>query len=364
MVGEPESCSVERVSRAEVAPRISGDARLSAHTTLRVGGPAQRFVVARTERELIDEISAADAAGTPVLVLGGGSNLLVADEGFPGLVVRIALTGLDADVSACGGAVVTVGAGENWDDFVAYTVEQEWGGAEALSGIPGSVGATPIQNVGAYGVEVSQLIYSVRTYDRHTGQARTFAAADCGFEYRGSVFKRHPGRYVVLSVAFQLALASLSAPIRYAELARELGVEQGRRTDARLVRETVLRIRGRKGMVLDDADHDTWSAGSFFTNPLLSPDEAAALPVDAPRFPTADGRVKTSAAWLIQHAGFERGHRLGEAGLSGKHVLALTNRGQAKAHDLVALARQVRDGVREAYGIVLVPEVNLVGVAL
>ncbi|HMR50226.1 MAG TPA: UDP-N-acetylmuramate dehydrogenase [Arachnia sp.] len=343
---------------------VSGDAHLSAHTTLRVGGPARRFVVARTERELIAEIAAADEAGTPVLVLGGGSNVLVADEGFPGLVVRVALTGLEADVSACGGAVVRVGAGENWDDFVAYAVAQEWGGVEALSGIPGSVGATPIQNVGAYGVEVAQLIYSVRTYDRRTGQARTFAAADCGFEYRSSLFKREPGRYVVLSVTFQLELASLSAPIRYAELAQALGVELGHRADARLVRETVLAIRGRKGMVLDDADHDTWSAGSFFTNPVLGADEADLLPPGAPRFPLADGRVKTSAAWLIQHAGFERGHRLGEAGLSGKHVLALTNRGRAGAADLVALARQVRDGVRDAFGIVLTPEVNLVGVTL
>jgi len=364
MVGEPESCSVDRISRADVALAVADDAHLSAHTTLRVGGPARRFVVARTERELIEEVSAADRSGVPVLVLGGGSNVLVADEGFPGLVVRVALTGLDADVSACGGAVVRVGAGESWDDFVAYAIEQEWGGTEALSGIPGCVGATPIQNVGAYGVEVAQLIYSVRTYDRHTGQARTFAAVECGFGYRSSLFKREPGRYVVLSVTFQLELASLSAPIRYAELARELGVEQGRRVDARLARETVLRIRGRKGMVLDDADHDTWSAGSFFTNPILSPEEAERLPSDAPRFPTADGRVKTSAAWLIQRAGFERGHRLGEAGLSGKHVLAVTNRGRAKADDLVALARQVRDGVRDVFGIVLIPEVNLVGVSL
>ncbi|WP_406708209.1 UDP-N-acetylmuramate dehydrogenase [Tessaracoccus caeni] len=364
IVPEEASCSVEQVSRDGDALEISGSTALSAHTTLRVGGPAQRFVVARTERELIDEISAADAAGVPVLVLGGGSNVLVSDEGFPGVVVRVALTRIDADVSACGGAVVRVGAGENWDDFVAYTVEQEWGGAEALSGIPGSVGATPIQNVGAYGVEVEQLVYSVRTYDRQTGQARTFAAVDCGFAYRSSLFKREPGRYVVLSVTFQLTLASLSAPIRYAELARELGVEQGRRADARAVRETVLRIRGRKGMVLDDADHDTWSAGSFFTNPILSADDAGRLPADAPRFPTADGRVKTSAAWLIQHAGFERGHRVGEASLSTKHVLALTNRGRASADDIVALAREVRDGVQRAFGVTLVPEVNLVGVTL
>lgn len=357
-------CAVERLSRDAIAHAVADDLRLSAHTTLRVGGPAQRFVVARAEQELIHTVSAADAAGTPVLVLGGGSNLLVADEGFPGVVVRVAISGLDADVSACGGAVARVGAGECWDDFVAYAISQEWSGVEALSGIPGSVGATPIQNVGAYGVEVAQFISSVRTFDRVERAVRTFAAADCGFLYRGSRFKSEPGRYLVLSVTFHLPLGSLSAPVGYVELARELGVELGQKADAHEVRTAVLKIRGRKGMVLDEPDHDTWSAGSFFTNPIISASEAEALPPEAPRFPVADGLVKTSAAWLIQRAGFQRGHRLGEAGLSTKHVLALTNRGQATAGDVVALARQVRDGVRETFGITLVPEANLVGVTL
>lgn len=337
---------------------------LSDHTTFRVGGPAKRFVVATTPEEVAEVIGAADDAGTPVLVLGGGSNMLVADEGFDGLVVRIGITGLTGDVSDCGGAVVTVGAGEVWDDFVANAVAEGWTGPEALSGIPGSVGATPIQNVGAYGCEVADFVYSVRTWDREARTFRTFAAAECGFTYRSSIFKRTPGRYVVVSVTFQFPLGSLSAPIRYGELANRLGVQAGERADAAAVRQAVLAIRAGKGMVLDESDHDSWSAGSFFTNPILDAEVAAALPDDAPRFPTPDGRVKSSAAWLIQHSGFAKGHRHGNAGLSTKHVLALTNRGGATAADVVALAREVRDGVEATMGVTLVPEVNLIGCAL
>ncbi len=357
-------CRVDRLSVATGAIPVPDSPLLSAHTTLRVGGPADRLVVARTEKELVDAVTDCDARGEPLLILGGGSNLLIADEGFTGTVVRVATSGLDADVSGCGGASARVAAGENWDDLVAHAVEQEWSGIEALSGIPGSVGATPIQNVGAYGVEVADTITSVRTWDRFDRTQRTFAAADCGFGYRTSRFKREPGRYVVLEVGFQFPLGSLGRPIAYPELARRLGTEAGRRLPAARIREAVIEIRRGKGMVLDPADHDTWSAGSFFTNPVLTADEAAALPEAAPRFPGADGGVKTSAAWLIQHAGFAKGHGTGRASLSTKHVLALTNRGDASAADLVELAREVRDGVEAHFGIRLVPEVNLVGTAI
>ena len=333
-------------------------------TTLRVGGPADRLVRVGTEGELIACVRDLDADGEPVLVLGGGSNVLIADEGFAGTVVKIETAGVSADVSGCAGAVVTVAAGENWDELVQRAVEEEWIGLEAMSGIPGLVGATPIQNVGAYGAEVAAEIETVRTYDRTTGLLRTFAAGDCGFRYRSSVFKTEPGRYVVLSVTFQFRLGSLSAPIGYAELASTLGVPLNARVPARDVREAVLSIRRHKGMVLDGEDHDTWSAGSFFTNPILELDAAAALPDAAPRYPQPDGRVKTSAAWLIEQAGFGKGFGDGEARLSTKHTLALTNRGAATAGDLLRLARQIRDGVRTRFGVTLVPEPVLVGCEL
>lgn len=270
------------------AQPVSDSPLLADHTTLRVGGPADRFVVARTEAELIDAVRACDERGEPVLVLGGGSNLLVADGGFRGTVVLVATTGMKADVSDCGGAAVRVQAGENWDGFVAETVLRGWSGVEALSGIPGSVGATPIQNVGAYGAEVANTVTFVRTWDRHKRAQQTFPVVDCGFGYRTSRFKREPGRYVVLEVGFQFPLASLGAPIGYAELAGKLGAEVGERVPAAAVRDAVLALRRGKGMVLDAADHDTWSAGSFFTNPVLTAEEAALLPQEAPRFPAPE----------------------------------------------------------------------------
>lgn len=357
-------CSITRVSKAPIEVPAPESTLLADHTTMRVGGPAKRFLVAETADDLVRLVTECDEAGEPVLILGGGSNVLVADEGFDGTVIRMGITGVNADVSGCGGAVVRVGAGENWDDFVEYAISQEWSGPEALSGIPGSVGATPIQNVGAYGNEVASFVYSVRTFDRQTKQFKTFAAGECDFSYRNSIFKQNPGRWVVVEVAFQFPLGSLSAPILYGELAKRLDVEVGARVDSKSVRETVLEIRGSKGMVLDTADHDTWSAGSFFTNPILPEEETAMLPADAPRFPAGPGLVKSSAAWLIQHSGFEKGHRRGNAGLSTKHVLALTNRGGASAAELVELAREVRDGVAERMGVTLVPEVNIVGSTL
>ena len=336
---------------------------LANHTTFRLGGPARRFVEATTEQQLIDTVADCDSRGEPVLVLGGGSNVLIADEGFDGTVVKVATRGVRAEAADCSGAQLEVAAGEVWDDLVARAVAAQWSGMETLSGIPGSVGAVPIQNVGAYGAEVATLIQRVRTWDRAEGVIRTFAAAECGFGYRDSRFKREKGRHLVLRVDFQLPLGELGQPVRYPELARALGVEVGQRAPAARVRETVLAIRRRKGMVLDANDHDTWSAGSFFTNPILTPGQAASLPAEAPRFPAGEG-VKTSAAWLIQHAGFPAGHGSGPARLSTRHVLALTNRGHATTADVLALAREIRDGVRERFGITLVPEVNLVGVSI
>jgi UDP-N-acetylmuramate dehydrogenase len=341
--------------------------QLRDHTSLRLGGPARTWVTATSEAELVAAVAAADEAGEPLLVLGGGSNLVVCDDGFAGTVVQVATTGVTADADdpddlACLGAVtVTVAAGESWDRFVARAVDRGWVGVEALSGIPGQVGATPIQNVGAYGQEVSQTVAQVRTYDRGEGELRTFAADECGFGYRTSRFKREPGRYVVLDVTFLFKQGTLGAPVAYAELARALEVEPGGRAPLVDVRRAVLGLRTGKGMVLDPADHDTWSAGSFFTNPVVAPD---ALPEGAPAWPQPDGRVKTSAAWLIERSGFGKGYGAGPARLSTKHTLALTNRGGATTADLLALAREVRDGVRDRFGIELVNEPVLVGCCL
>ena len=349
---------------AEQATAGPAAERLADHTTLRVGGPATRVLAPVTEDELVQTVRDLDAAGEPLLVLGGGSNVLVGDGGFHGTVVKVATRGIDADVEHCSGAVLSVAAGEPWEDLVRYAVEREHSGLETLAGIPGLTGGTPIQNVGAYGTEVGQLITTVKTLDRSTGKVRTLFAVDCRFGYRTSRFKTEPGRFLVLSVTFQLRLGSLSAPVRYPELARALGIEVGQRAPVRDVAETVLALRRGKGMVLDDADPDTWSAGSFFTNPILALDAAAALPADAPRFPQPDGQVKTSAAWLIERAGFGRGFGDGPARVSGKHSLALTNRGSARAEDILDLARRVRAGVQQAYGITLVAEPVLVGCQL
>lgn len=351
---------------------------------MRVGGPPDRLVRAGTEAELVEAVREADAAGTPVLVVGGGSNLVVADEGFRGTVVRVETRGVSVPAaSACGGVTVTAAAGEVWDDLVARAVEEGWSGIEALSGIPGSTGATPVQNVGAYGQEVAQTVARVRTWDRQEQRVRTVFPADCGFSYRHSVLKesmRAPWaptpRYVVLDVTFQLRAGGLSEPVAYADLARGLGVQPGERVPLVRAREAVLEQRRRRGMVLDARDHDTWSCGSFFTNPVLGEEQFAALRERAarrlgpeappvPGFPGADGTVKTSAAWLIDRAGFAKGHGLpGPAALSGKHTLALTNRGGARAADVLALAREVRDGVEAAFGVRLVNEPVLVGLEL
>jgi UDP-N-acetylmuramate dehydrogenase len=409
--------------------------RLSRFTTLGLGGPARRFVVAGTDEEIIAAVRAADQRGEPLLVLGGGSNLLISDNGFPGTVIQVAtkgvhrMTGPDEagldraspDEAGPGrpapGAPVTltVAAGEEWDTVVASCVAADLAGLECLSGIPGLTGATPIQNVGAYGQEVADTITRVRTYDRAAGQVVDLAAADCGFGYRTSAFKRSitapavTGRFVVLGVTFQLTGDRLSRPVRYAELAGALGLDagptdqggpdqggpdqggpdqggpdRGARAPHRDVRSAVLRLRRRKGMVLDPGDPDSRSAGSFFTNPVLDSGQFATLRrvvdercgpgVPIPQFPAGPGQVKVSAAWLIGQAGFQKGYehaapadgkRPGPAAhISTKHTLALVNPGGASAAEVVGLAREIRDRVHDIFRVELASEPVLVGVSL
>jgi UDP-N-acetylmuramate dehydrogenase len=333
-------------------------------TTLRLGGPAGRLVEARDEAAVVEGVRSADRAGEPLLVLAGGSNVVVADDGFPGTVLRIATRGIAPSEGGDGRVRLEVQAGEPWDPLVARCVSDGLAGVECLSGIPGSVGATPIQNVGAYGQEVAETVRSVRALDRARDAVVELPAAECGFSYRSSAFKRTPGRWVVLAVTFELERSARSAPVRYAELARRLGVPLGERAPLGAVREAVLELRRGKGMLLDPADHDTWSAGSFFTNPVLDAAAAARLPEGAPRWPVPGDLVKTSAAWLIEHAGFAKGHGNGRVALSGKHPLALTNRGGASTADLLALALEVRDGVELRFGIRLVNEPVLLGCSL
>lgn len=339
------------------------NAPLAPLTTLRLGGPARRLVTVHTEAELLDIVGRADAAGEPLLVLGGGSNVVLPDAGFDGTVVRVAVHGLAAERAGdC--VLLTVAAGEDWDALVALTVADGLAGLEALSGIPGLVGAGPVQNIGAYGQELAQTVRTVRVLDRPTGQVHELTREQCAFGYRHSRFKAEPHRALVLSVTFALEPGGLSAPVGYAELAGALGVQVGARAPLQQVRDGVLRLRRGKGMVLDDDDPDTRSAGSFFTNPLLDSVQAAGLDPAAPRWPAAHGRVKTSAAWLIEHAGFGKGHFDGPVGLSSKHTLALVHRGGGSTAQLLHVARQVRDGVRSAYNIELQAEPVLVGTEL
>ena len=373
-------------------------------TTLRVGGLAPPIVNADSESELAQVITEADSAGEDVLVLGSGSHLVVSDRGFSGLLVRDRrkdIAEVDSYVS-CGGSTVKATAGTDWDTFVQFTLENDLAGLEALSGIPGTVGAAPVQNLGAFGQEVAQTLASVRALDRLTGRIRTLSRFDLHLGYRSSIIKRSrfstdagggqvwgpTGRWVVLEVAFQLRSASLSEPVRYRSLAESLGVDFGTRVPSWELREHVLKLRAESGMLVgapghDDheTDHDTWSAGSFFGNPILSSQDAARLPEEAPRFPVrnqamfvsgtvhkqaplVEGKQKVSAAWLIRHAGFEPGYRArpdSRAALSSKHVSAIANRGGATATEIMELAAAVHDGVAAQFGISLVPEPVLVG---
>lgn len=356
----PYACPVQELHDAPLAPL----------TTLRLGGPATRLVTATTDAEVIETARAADAAGEPLLVIGGGSNLVIGDKGFAGTALRIATRGRVLD-----GTRLELAAGENWSEAVAASVEAGLAGIECLAGIPGSAGATPIQNVGAYGQEVSQTVAEVVAYDRRAGETVTLSGEECAFSYRHSRFKADPERWIVLRVRFVLEDADgLSAPVKYAETARALGVGAGERVPLARARETVLRLRAGKGMVLDPEDHDTWSAGSFFTNPLLDETQFARFldrvrerlgaEVTPPAFPAAGGHTKTSAAWLIDKAGFTKGYGSGQARISTKHTLALTNRGGASAEDLLDLAREVVAGVERAFGVTLVNEPVTVGVSI
>ncbi|OBK70784.1 UDP-N-acetylmuramate dehydrogenase [Mycobacterium sp. 1274761.0] len=346
-----------RLGGVAVAERVP----LAPLTTLRVGPVARRLITAETTEQIIAVIRALN--GDRALVLAGGSNVVLADD-IPELtVVRLANTGISID-----GHIVRAEAGAVWDDVVVAAIEHGLGGLECLSGIPGSAGATPVQNVGAYGAEVADTIQRVRLLDRATGEDRWVDGAELEFGYRTSVLK-HSDANIVLEVSFALHADGRSAPLRYGELTTALGAQVGARSDPAAVRKAVLALRARKGMVLDEADHDTWSVGSFFTNPVVTAADLARIQqrstVPVPNYPAPNG-VKLAAGWLVEHAGFGKGYPGDEAPvrLSTKHALALTNRGHATAADVIALARTVREGVKAEFGIELTPEPTLVGTRL
>ncbi|MFC4067244.1 UDP-N-acetylmuramate dehydrogenase [Actinoplanes subglobosus] len=335
---------------------------LSAYTTLRLGGPAGTVTTAVHTDEAVGAVRAATASGRRLLVLAGGSNVVIGDDGFDGEVLLLRTRGVEVTGEDASGVLVRVAAGEPWDDFVGYAVSSGLSGVECLSGIPGAAGSTPIQNVGAYGQEVAHTIEAVHAYDRRADEIRVMTPEECRFGYRTSVFK-HDDRYLVTAVDFRLSRSGDSAPIRYAELARSLGAAAGDRVPLRQARDTVLKLRAGKGMVLDPEDRDTWSVGSFFTNPVVP---AAVLESigEAPNWPGADGTVKLPAAWLIEHAGFPKGFAGDGVAISGKHTLALTNRGSGTTTALLDLARTIRDGVRARFGVELHPEPVLIDCAL
>ncbi len=333
-------------------------------TTIGIGGPARYFTRAATVDAAREAIDWAREKKQPLFVIAGGSNLLISDDGFPGLVLQIDLRGVTIE-SEDQYATVKVAAGEAWDSFVATAVGKGWAGIECLSGIPGSTGATPIQNVGAYGQDVSETIVRVEALDRTTGFVRTFTNEECRFGYRASLFKNiERERHIVLSVAFRLKRDG-SASVRYPELRRYLEERKESPEDLRSVRNAVIAIRKRKGMVIDPSDPDTKSDGSFFMNPIISSTEfesfAARAGESAPNYPAGNGQVKLSAAWLIEHAGFHKGFIHGNVGLSSKHSLAVINRGGASASEAVELVRMIQGKVRERFAVEIHPEPNFVG---
>lgn len=331
-------------------------------TTLRIGGVARRLITCDTTQKVIDVVRDL-GPGDDALVLAGGSNVVLSDELTDLSVIHLANTEITVE-----GNLVRAEAGAVWDDVVVTSLAHGLGGLECLSGIPGSAGATPVQNVGAYGAEVADTIRRVRLLDRRTGDARWVAPEALRFGYRTSVLK-YAQEAIVLEVEFALDDTGRSAPLRYGELAGVLGAEQGTRADPLAVREAVLALRSRKGMVLDEADHDTWSVGSFFTNPVVSVAEfdrvRASVDGPVPSYPAPDG-VKLAAGWLVEQAGFGKGYPGDDVAvrLSTKHALALTNRGGATTADVIALARTVRDGVRTRFGVELAAEPVLIGCSL
>jgi UDP-N-acetylmuramate dehydrogenase len=327
-------------------------------TTFRVGGPARYFLNATSEQDVLDGLDFAKGKQLPVFVLGGGSNLLVSDRGFEGLVLRVGLKGMTWE-----GTQLLAAAGEDWDGIVAACVERGLGGVECLSGIPGLVGGTPIQNVGAYGQETSEVLAGVRAFDRGNESLVELSKDQCGFAYRSSIFNTSQrDRYIVLAVTYILR-KDVAPYLKYPDLLRRF--EGKAEPTLPEVRRAVREIRASKGMLIVEGDPDCRSAGSFFKNPILSETEYARIQSNAqqavPRYPAGTGTVKTSAAWLIERAGFEKGMAIGPAGVSSKHTLALINRGDAKASDIVRLAREIRRGVEDAFGIRLIPEPVFVG---
>ena len=342
--------------------QVAADVPLASLTTLRVGPVARRVITCVTTEQIVTALRTLDSCDSAVLVLGGGSNVVIADTLTDLTVVRLA----SSAVTVAAG-LLRAEAGADWDNVVHTSVKANLGGLECLSGIPGSAGATPVQNVGAYGVEVADSMTRVRLLDRSTGEVRWIDAAELAFGYRHSVLKNSSNE-IVLEVEFDLYVTGRSAPLRYGELAAALGVPVGERTDPGRVRQTVLALRSAKGMVLDAADHDTWSVGSFFTNPVVSSEQFETLQTategPVPHYPAPEG-VKLAAGWLVEQAGFGKGFPdYGPCRLSTRHALALTNRGEATTADVLALARVVRDGVHAAFGVTLVPEPVLVGCAL
>jgi len=332
-------------------------------TTLKIGGPARYFLEAKTEKEVLEAVSFAEDKNIPLFILGGGSNLLIADEGFNGLVLRVAITGVKSSRDG-NNVILNVGAGEDWDNFVNQCVEQDLAGIECLSGIPGLVGGTPIQNVGAYGQEVERVIVSVRAYSRAEHKVVELSRDDCGFAYRTSIFNTTArDRYIVLSVCYRLRVGG-EPTIQYADLQRYFAGQTDRVT-LKAVREAVRRIRLSKAMLLVPGDVDCQSAGSFFKNPIVSPETFARIESIAgqapPRYPAPNGRIKTSAAWLIEQSGFVKGAHRGRVGISSKHTLAIINRGGATAKDVIAFMREIQTGVQQRFGIELIPEPVFVG---
>jgi UDP-N-acetylmuramate dehydrogenase len=329
-------------------------------TTFRIGGEIANVVHGTSDELIINALS----HEPEVQIIGGGSNILASDSRFDGTVLIIETKGSELDYDVCSGGMITVAAGVEWDEFVSQTVAGGFSGLETLSGIPGKVGAAPIQNIGAYGQEFSAVVARVRTWDRKNKEQRTFTANQCGFGYRTSIFKEERNRYVILDVTVQLKKGELSIPITYPELAEELGIPSGERAAVNAVRERTLAIRKRKGMVFSITDRDSWSAGSFFINPSVSPKVAATMPSDAPQWPNSNGSIKLSAAWLMENSGISKGARLGGAGISTKHVLAISNVDSATSSDVVELARRCQSAVEKRFGITLIPEVQLIGLAL